>query len=335
MRKATETVNRLLDLLDCIPRQPGEISTTELKEKLLTRGHDVNVRTVQRDLEHLSGKFPLVDSEKGRAKYWSFLKTHAGLEVPRMSSATAITMLLVRDYLRAILPSAVLEQLAPYFDRAGSVLQGTRFERWNKKAAFIQRGPELTPSPIDSAVRETVFQALLDECRLEVDYRSRGEKAAKRYSISPLGLVVRQGIFYLIGTLWDYTDVRQFALHRMTKPVLLDEPVVPNKDFSLQRYIKDESGFAYLRSDQSIKLVALFSEWTGQQFDEWQLAKDQKTTTEPDGRLCLEATVADSEELRWWLQGFGEYVEVLEPASLRDEFRQTSERLRSMYKTKA
>ena len=333
MRKAAETVNRLLDLLDCIPREPAEISTTALREKLLTRGHDVTVRTVQRDLEHLSGKFPLVDNEKGRTKYWSFLKSHAGLEVPHMSNATEITMLLVRDYLRAILPSAVLDQLAPYFSRAGSVLQGTRFERWDKKAALIQRGPELTPSPIDSAVRETAFQALLDEVQFEADYLSRGETTAKRYRISPLGLVVRQGVFYLIGTLWEYTDVRQFALHRMTKPSLLDEPVQPNKDFSLQRYIKDESGFAYVRSDQPIKLVALFSAETGEQFSEWQLAKDQRTTTEPDGRLRLEATVPDTEELRWWLQGFGEYVEVLEPASLRKEFRQTSERMRSMYST--
>jgi predicted DNA-binding transcriptional regulator YafY len=332
MRKATETVNRLLDLLDCIPRQPGEISTTALKNKLLDRGHDVNVRTIQRDLDSLSGKFPLVDSQKGRKKYWSFLQSHAGLEVPGMSNATAITMLLVREYLLAILPTTVLDQLKPYFDRAGSVLQGTRFEHWEQKAALIQRGPELTPSPIDSAVRETVFQALLDENQFEIDYLSRGESTAKQYRISPLGLVVRQGVFYLIGTLWEYTDVRQFALHRMTKPKLLDQPVEPNRDFSLQRYIKDESGFAYRRSETSIKLVVLFDASTGEQFSEWQLAKDQQTKIEPDGRLRLEATVPDTEELRWWLLGFGECVEVLEPASLRDEFWQTIERMRSMYK---
>lgn len=319
-------------MLDCIPRQPDEISTTELKTKLLDRGHDVSVRTIQRDLESLSGRFPLVDSERGRTKYWSFLKSHAGLEVPRMSSATAITMLLVREYLRAILPSAVLDQLAPYFDRAGSVLQGTRFARWDQKAALIQRGPELTPSPIDKEVRETVFQALLDECQFEVDYRPRGESSAKRYRISPLGLVVRQGVFYLIGTLWEYTDVRQFALHRMSKSVLLNQSVEPNVDFFLQRYIQDESGFAYRRSAASIQLVALFYADTGEQFSEWQLAKDQRVRTEYDGRLRLEATVADTEELRWWLLGFGDCVEILKPASLRKEFRQTIERMRSMYK---
>jgi predicted DNA-binding transcriptional regulator YafY len=38
-----------------------------------------------------------------------------------------------------------------------------------------------------------------------------------------------------------------------------------------------------------------------------------------DDRERLMATVKDTQELRWWLLGFGEGVEIIEPASLRAE----------------
>ena len=46
-------------------------------------------------------------------------------------------------------------------------------------------------------------------------------------------------------------------------------------------------------------------------------------TDTSDGNVLVEATVADTRQLRWWLQGFGGRVEVLEPQGLRKEFRNT------------
>lgn len=46
-----------------------------------------------------------------------------------------------------------------------------------------------------------------------------------------------------------------------------------------------------------------------------------------DGRALVRATVADTTQLRWWLLGFGEKVEVLKPKRLREEFRAVSRKL--------
>ena len=45
----------------------------------------------------------------------------------------------------------------------------------------------------------------------------------------------------------------------------------------------------------------------------------------------VSATVADTDQLRWWLLGFGNQVEVLEPVELREEFRAIACGLRDMY----
>jgi len=51
-----------------------------------------------------------------------------------------------------------------------------------------------------------------------------------------------------------------------------------------------------------------------------------------DGELHIEATVKDTGQLRWWwLLGFGDYVEVLEPIELRKEFEDISRNMDIIY----
>ncbi|GAB3629971.1 WYL domain-containing protein [Pandoraea terrae] len=50
------------------------------------------------------------------------------------------------------------------------------------------------------------------------------------------------------------------------------------------------------------------------------LSSYQKIEQQPDGSTMVTGTVTFSERFRWWLRAFGPYVEVIEPAALRDEF---------------
>ena len=47
--------------------------------------------------------------------------------------------------------------------------------------------------------------------------------------------------------------------------------------------------------------------------------------------LFRSATVPNTAQLRWWLMGFGEGVEVLEPVSLRQEFIDMAQALNIVY----
>ena len=48
-----------------------------------------------------------------------------------------------------------------------------------------------------------------------------------------------------------------------------------------------------------------------------------------DGAVMV--TVADTAELRWWLLGFGDGVEVVRPKALRNEFREMTNNMARMY----
>ena len=62
------------------------------------------------------------------------------------------------------------------------------------------------------------------------------------------------------------------------------------------------------------------------------LSVDQVLTALDDERVLVRATVDNTAELRWWLLGFGDFVEVLAPADLREEFRARAVAMAARYR---
>jgi len=311
-------------MLRSLPRYPNRISTPQLKARLRDLGHDVNIRTIQRDLDGLSALFPLNSEREGQTNYWFWSEAGSALEIPAMNVPTALTLFLAKDYLRPLLPDVVLKPLEGYFKRAEEILSATRFADWRQKVRLIDRGPALMPADIDIDVREIVYKALLENQQFECDYHAKGTDSAKSFVVHPLGLVIRQGVFYLVGTLWQYDDLRHLALHRMSNPRLLDQAVNRPIDFDLTEYIQDQSSFAYPYSPELLSIKVLFDSHVADHLYETPLAENQSMKLMDDGRIELSAHVPDTSELRWWLLAFGAQVEILEPKSLRDEFEETA-----------
>ena len=113
----------------------------------------------------------------------------------------------------------------------------------------LARGQSLIPPKINPKVQEVVYEALLEDKKLEFRYRPKGEREPKDYELNSLGIVIRDGVVYLIGTCWEYTDVRQFALHRVQEATLLDKPSSKLKRFDLDGYIA-EGAFGYPVSEK-------------------------------------------------------------------------------------
>jgi predicted DNA-binding transcriptional regulator YafY len=61
------------------------------------------------------------------------------------------------------------------------------------------------------------------------------------------------------------------------------------------------------------------------------MSLDQALEVLPDGRLKVSGTVVPSLKLRWWLRSLGANVEILAPASLREEFAADYRRLAERY----
>lgn len=334
MKEATDTILRQWSMLQKIPRAPGSIGTRELKTKLEEDGYSIDVRTIQRDLGKLSDVFSLTCEERGKALRWCWTEGAKVMDIPGMEPTVALAFRLAEEHLVRLLPQATLKHLEPHFTRAQEILKplrGTKLGLWPDKVIVIDHGPGLTPPTVRPEVQDAVYRALLEDRQIEVTYKRKDAELPKSYPINPLGLVFRGGVVYLVGTAKEYPDVRHFVLHRISAPKVLDAPSRRPPGFDLHKYVKREQIFAYPVSRGSIRLQALFDGKAFALFSERQLSKDQNVSVEKDGRVLLQATVLDTLELRWWLQGFGDGVEILAPKALREEFKATAQQMAKMY----
>ncbi|HIJ87486.1 MAG TPA: WYL domain-containing protein [Desulfuromonadales bacterium] len=329
--KGEKQVDRLLLVLRMIPRR-GRISTTEIQGRLKAE-HSITIelRTVQRDLVDLSRLYPLV-SDGERSAGWSWMEDAPSLDLPIMDPFAALTFLLVRDSMTRMLPRAALTALSGYFRTADERLKklpNSPLSHWPDKVRMVSRSLNFEAPNIDKTVLDSLYEALQHGQCFELEYRVRSGKD-KKYVVNPLGLVFVDNLIYLVATLYDYGDVKQLLAHRMKSIRLLpDRPATIPDGFTLQGYI-DSGEFGYPLGGM-IQLKSLFDKGAAPYLYETKLASNQKLTEQSDGKLLLEVTVRDDIQLRRWLKGFGEQVEVVEPAELRQVFINSIQSLVTMY----
>lgn len=333
MQHQNDTQLRQWAMLKRIPQHPRLITAGELTEHLKSEGFEVGKRTIERDLLSLSGIFPLISDDRSRPYGWSWSKDAEAFALPTMSPLQALTLELAHEHLANLLPASLLDSLVPYFKRAEGVLssgEGVKnLASWRKKVAIVSAGQPLIPPSYPEEIIEAVHSALLKDQQLEITYTSREQGETKTYAVHPLGIVQRGAVTYLVATIYDYTDIRLFAVHRIQAAKVLDQPAKSPKDFDLTQYISQ--GALGFDEGGAIKIVVRFTEHAVKHLWETPLSLDQEITPDQAGWVRLQATVADTAQLRWWLMGFGEGVEILEPASLRDEFVNMAQALHGIY----
>jgi predicted DNA-binding transcriptional regulator YafY len=317
----SNTLSRVMAMLRHIPRHPRKIDTNALRQRLERAGYDISIRSIQRDLNDLSCILPLV-ADNGRPQGWSWQADADPFHLPFLDPQAALTFHLVERHLHTLLPESTLNYLAPWFRTATAVLEANDHgvTRWPDKVRVLPRGLRLQSPAIDASVHTALYDALLQERQVNIRYLQRQATEAKDYVVHPLGVVARDTVIYLVCTMWQFTDVRQLALHRMQAVTILKDACNRPADFCLDAYIAG-GAFGYPESQDAICLDALFTSGIAAHLSECPLADDQRIVPEGAGHVRVTATVLDTKELRWWLLGFGDQVTVLGPTLLRDRMR--------------
>lgn len=316
--KSNETVWRLLKVLRSIPVLPRRITTKEICAALENDNIDVSRRTIERDMQELSARFPLIVDESARPFGWSWAK-HADFDVtPRMSPPQGIALLLAQAHLRTLLPQQMQNALLPLFDMARRELSHGVWKDWHRRTAVVPSALTLFAPDIDNGVLADVQDALAKGRQLSATYRSKGAREGRKALLHPLGLIIRGQLHYLACTFEGYQDVRQLALHRLSGTSVEAACSIAPCDFDFQQYAKQSGRY---EAEGLVRLVANFSSSAAEHLRETHLSADQQIIELGGGdNVQLRATITLDQPLRWWLRGFGSQVVVIEPAALRSEF---------------
>ena len=195
---------------------------------------------------------------------------------------------------------------------------------------MIRSAPVLHAPTVDSKAVEQIYVALLDGRQLKAKYRSRGAAKPRAISVDPVGLVVKQGVSYLVAVHEGYEDFRHHALHRFSSAEVQTSPARTFPDFDLEAYARES--FAYPEPDGRDSMLELrVAENVAEHLQERPLSGDQKISESKDGWCRVQATVPLTEELRWWLLSHGPQLVVNKPASLKRRMQEAVAQMQALY----
>lgn len=327
-------ISRLIKILKKLPSRGAGITARELADWLRDEGYDVNKRTVERDLTELAVHFPLYCNDKSKPYGWVWASDSAP-DLPAVDLPEAMSLHLVEVLLQHLLPKAILESLAPRFRQARKKLNALADTnpnaRWLDKVRYVSPALPLLPPKIAEGVLDTVQDCLLQDLQIDVDYQRLEAEATQTFRLHPLGLVHRGPVTYLVATIFNYTDVRLLAVHRMRAVKKIEEAAQRPEGFSLDEYIGH--GALHFGNGKAFYMKAKVEDWLAAILSETPLAEDQQME-DVGHEFLITATVEDTWQLRWWIMSQGAGIVVLEPVELREEIVVMLERTMKGYKRK-
>jgi predicted DNA-binding transcriptional regulator YafY len=305
-------------LLGFIPRYPNRVATTDLVRMLAAQGIERTPRAVQKMCAELAfQEADLVCDDTSKPFQWFWKKDARVREYPPMNAHAALTLRIAFEQAKHLLPASTLEHLKHQQRRAEEVLaESATMRAWRRKVRVLPRGLGQLPPAIDREVLKVVYDALLSDRRLEVTYRGWNKAEDQTLDVFPIALVARDALLTIVCTIRDREGVRQLHLHRMRTARAVNGARVVPPGFDLDAHIR-AGNLGFRKGDAPLELRLRLHPDVVQSVTEMPLVPDQRLVPERDGATRLEATVADTLDLRGWLKSYGPKVEVLSPPALR------------------
>lgn len=303
--------------------------TKQIQSRLKASGFNVSLRTIQRDLNQLAERFP-IESNGETPQGWRWRDDAPQQALPQMSMSQAVVFSLVEQNLRQLLPPSFLQEMAPWFTMARSQLAGNyQTGKWLENVRILPATQPLIGPDIDAKAQDSIYEALLQRRRIEAVYASRdsqSEDDAKRYTLNPLALIQRGVVLYLICTRVDDEDqrIRMFALHRFLSSKILAQPSMPPEGFDLNQYVSSGAfGFYHPTLKNKVANVELtFTASAGRSLLESKLSETQAVKiNEKNDTITINAELAMTSQLVWWLRGYGDDLLAIKPKALANAVR--------------
>ena len=312
-------------ILHRIPTVPQRASTPDIAEALRNQGHDLGPRALQKRLATLETEHAIVRYDGSKPHQWSWHRGAKQKLFPNMAPHEALSLLLAREHLRALLPPRTLqwiEERLEQSEREVGIDQTGKSGLWRTKVRRVPHDlPRVAPR-IDARVFKSVSEALFEGLQLSLRYRKRFVHEPTEYVVHPIGLCEREAELWLAARKHQEDapgELRFFLLHRMLDAkVLRGRPAVAPAGFTLDVAIREGMAHFPLELGNAVPLVARFDDCVIEKLDESPLAADQTLERLPDGWVRLRATVPHTRALHTFLVGYGPLCVVESPRALVD-----------------
>ena len=209
---------RLLDLLELLQARPL-ITGREIADRL-----EIDRRTVRRYVTALQELGIPVEGQRGVGGGY---RMRPGFRLPPLMLTEDDAVAVVLGLLAAGRLGADVEDALAKIHRVLPDALRRRVEALEATLAFTEAPPRAAPVRGDAALR--LAEAIRRRRRLRAGYRTFSGEESER-ELSPHGLVVHSGRWYLAAFDHGRDDLRTFRVDRMSRVAIAEEPALPPPD---------------------------------------------------------------------------------------------------------
>jgi len=152
---------------------------------------------------------------------------------------------------------------------------------------------------------------------LTIAYQGASDDAAMDRIVEPYGMLLGTRQYLIARDLGNGRDFRRFRLDRITRAEITGQSFARDPDFDLDAYAAQSFG-SYHSDAEYQPVIWRFAPSAAAAAREFVFHPNQVVTDEPDGALRVAFTASGWVEMAWHLYKWGDNVEVLAPAGLRD-----------------
>ena len=312
------TLNRFFSILNLLQRSSQGLSVREVYSRLQDE-HPADERTYRRDLENLEylGFLTTLREEDRSGAHVTRFRALRTLDVGRtlkLELRELFALYLAKNVLLPLRDTPFYDDLMGVFSKIEAILGPKAQEhlRGLTSEVHFEPGPRWGLG-LDPLTLDVVERCCAEGHVLEVEYTPGHGGAAGVRRLGPHFLYFSKGSLYLVAEDFGDQVVKVFALPRMSKAVMSEEP------YKTDRINPEEffaASFGVYRGSEVEHVVLIFKPPHAAHVRERRWHESQRVTPRPDGTLEVSLDVASTPDLVHWILGFGTAVEVVSPPGL-------------------
>ena len=283
----------------------------------------VSHRTAQRMMRALENQFPEVETLKdadGR-KLWRIKEIAFKDQINLQAEEIASLKLGIQHLERAGL-LAESRHLQALQDKVNALIPRSRLRLEADYDAILEaQGFTARPGPrpkINEHVHAVLIEAI-KSCRyVHFEYRSTQDESSKPRYVAPYGFLSGIRRYVVAADPQDKRGsvIKTYRLDVIEKVSIADQYFERPKDFDLQSFANRAFG-VFQRESEFEEIIWRFTPEAAPHAAGYLFHPNQTETQEPDGSLTISFKASGQLEMAWHLYTWGDKVDVIAPASLR------------------
>jgi predicted DNA-binding transcriptional regulator YafY len=293
----------------------------------------VTTRTIRRDLQALEeAGFPIYDDrtrDDGRTRWIINGQAFKGL-----SAGLTLSELCALYFSRSLVESLSGTPFRDDVDRAFEKLTAAltpHMQRFLDQLPRVLSAKSQPQAIADSSLRTRIearaLEATLHQREAEITYYSKSSDRTKTYLVHPYRLAYAQGALYLLAYVPEYSEVRTFAVDRISELSLREESFTPIEELPDEAFPHSLGVHSGPPERVEIEFQPAAADYVRTRT--WHAS--QQLRESDNGGVALTLDVCLDRALESWILSFGPFARVISPDRLVRTIASQFEEARAQY----